>query len=129
MGKHGEKTGEVPQASIEAAVVEYLRSLPPEALVTVLQQVFATSLPFPLEKEFLRNRFFLGVASSRRERGEPEKWGSWQVEAVAYPDPEFPGRGPSGLCNSSVCGECGVGVRSNDKSGVCPICGAVVGLS
>jgi hypothetical protein len=112
-------------------LAEHLRRLPVEELVSVLQDVFASRLPFPNETAFCRNRFFLGVASSDLEsdKGEPESWGPWTIEAVAYPDPAHYGDtlGPDwGLCQSGACCNCDVRACSNVKNGICAICGATV---
>ena len=115
-------------------LAEQLRRLPVEELVAVLHDVFAARGPFPEEAAFCRNRFFLGVASSDLESGdgEPERWGPWRIEAVAFSDPSHYGKslGPDwGLCQSGECGDCGVGARSNVKNGICAVCGATVHMT
>lgn len=118
----------------QQCVIEYLRQLPDEELVAVLQGVFADRQPCPEEAAFCRNSFFLGIAFSDLESAdrEPKRWGAWDVEAVAYPDPTvYRGSlGPNwGLCQSGTCGSCGVNVRSNVKQGLCPICKAAVSMT
>jgi hypothetical protein len=76
-------------------LVERLRRLPIAELVAVLGEVFDTRRPSPEDSAFCRNRFFLGIASSDLESDgcEPERWGPWEIEAVAYPDPAHYGGG------------------------------------
>lgn len=115
-------------------VIEYLRQSPVEELVAVLQAVFKDRQPAPEEESFCRNRFFLGTAWSELEsdEGQPHRWGPWDVDAVAYPDPDEYGEslGPDyGLCQSGTCTGCGFEVRSNVKRGLCAICGAGVNMT
>jgi hypothetical protein len=116
------------------AVGDYLSELPVEELVAVLRKVFETRQPMPEEASFCRNRFFLGIAWSEllSDRGEPETWAPWRVEAVAYPDPSEYGEslGPDyGLCQEGTCATCSVAVRSNVKHGLCPVCNSSVYMS
>ena len=111
--------------------VQYLSNLPDERLVDVLRRVFVVKQPAPEESAFCRNRFYLATAWSYLEsdEGEPQRWGPWQFQAVAYVDPAEWGEslGPDyGLCQEGSCGTCGTRVRSNVKQGLCPICGARV---
>ena len=114
-------------------VVDYLRQLPIEHLVAVLRQVFDARQPVGATKVD-RERFFLGTASSGlvSQEGEPERWGPWHIEAVAYPDPAHYGQqlGPDyGLAQEGSCASCQITVRSNVKNALCPICGAKVHLT
>jgi hypothetical protein len=111
--------------------IEYLSGLPDERLVDVLRRVFAVKQPAPEEASYCRNRFYLGTAWSNLEsdEGHPQRWGQWELDAVAYVDPaEWGGSlGPGyGLAQAGSCGTCGMRVRSNVKNGLCPICGARV---
>jgi hypothetical protein len=112
-------------------LVEQLLRVPVEELVAVLRDVFDARQPWPEEAAYYRNRFFLGIASSElvSDEGEPERWGPWELDAVAYPDPAHYGGSPRpdwGLCQSGTCVGCGAGARSNVKNGVCAICGTAV---
>lgn len=114
-------------------VVEILRALPDEELLTVLQEVFEGRQPYPLEAAWHRSRFFLGIAGSQREsdEGKPERWAAWEIRAAAYvARDEYPeGNGPDwGFCQHGTCPDCGTEVSSNVKLGICPICGAAVGM-
>ncbi|HEY3364325.1 MAG TPA: hypothetical protein VGK74_04675 [Symbiobacteriaceae bacterium] len=115
-------------------ISEYLRAIPDEEFLVILEQVFRAKQPNPEESPYNRNHYFRGIAESRLEStpGEPETWGPWSVEAVAYINrvvyPE--GTGPDwGFCQFGTCTVCGTKARSNVKSGVCPICGGEVELS
>jgi hypothetical protein len=115
-------------------LVEHLRRLPVAEFVAVLRDVFDARLPCPEETAFCRNRFFLGVASSDLEsdQGEPKRWGPWELEAVAYPDPAHygGGLGPDwGLCQSGACVGSGARACSNVKNGVCAVCGAAIDMT
>ena len=112
-------------------ITDYLRQMKVEELVAVLRDVFADRQPAPEEATFCRNRFFLGTAWSdlQSAEGEPERWGPWQTDAVAYPNATKYGDslGPDyGLCEEGTCGGCGLAVRSNVKQGLCPVCGVAV---
>lgn len=112
-------------------IAECLLQLKDEELVAVFRNVFSDRLPSPEEAGHCRNRFFLGTAWSYRQsdEDEPERWGPWQIDAVAYPNPTVWGDslGPNyGLCQAGTCGGCGLTVRSNVKEGICPICGDAV---
>jgi hypothetical protein len=115
-------------------IADALRSLPDEQLLAVLQEVFSFRRPNPEEDRFNQNRYFLGTSSRLLEsgEGEPDKWGSWKFEAVAYIDRNhYPaGNGPDyGLCQFGACSTCGIRVRSNVKNGVCPICSTKVSMT
>jgi hypothetical protein len=107
--------------------IQYLNTLPDERLVAILRRVFAVKQPASQEAAYCRNRFYLGTAWSDLESGEsePQRWGPWELEAVAYVDAFEQGDdlGPDyGLCQSGSCLACGTRVRSNVKHGLCPIC-------
>jgi len=109
-------------------VVEFLKNLADEQLLAILQKVFTTKRPNQEEDRYNKNRFFLGTASSllESEHDQPERWGDWNLEAVAYPDPAHygpDGLGPDwGFCEGGTCDVCHTQVRSNVKHGICPIC-------
>ncbi len=108
--------------------IKYLSNLPDERLVAVLRRVFAVKQPAPEEAACCRNRFYVGTAWSDLEsdEGEPQRWGPWKLDAVAYVDSREYGDdlGPDyGLCQAGSCQSCGTRVRSNVKHGLCPICG------
>ena len=114
-------------------VVDYLTGLPTEQFVDVLRRVFARKQPAPEESAYCRNKYYLGTASSDQLESdndeEPPRWGPWEHDVVAYPDPQAWGDslGPDyGLAQVGSCGTCGVRVRSNVKQGLCPICGGKV---
>jgi hypothetical protein len=107
--------------------IEYLSNLPVERLVAVFRQVLAVKVPAPEEAAFCRSRFYLGAAWSSFESddGASQRWGSWELDAVAYVDSREYGDefGPNdGLCQEGSCQSCGTRVRSNVKHGICPIC-------
>ncbi len=109
-------------------IAEFLSGLPVERLVSILRTVFDVTHPAPAEAAHCRSRFFLGAAWSHldSDNGEPDRWGPWELEAVAYVDPaEYgDGLGPDyGLCQEGTCQVCGTRVRSNVKHGLCSICG------
>lgn len=119
-----------------AAAVTFLGSIPDEEMLDLLRQVFARRTPNPEEAAYCRTRYFLGTASSMLDdESDPEadpsvqQWGAWEIEAVAYPDPDHYGSafGPDwGFCEGGTCLTCTTKVRSNVKYGLCPICGAKV---
>jgi hypothetical protein len=111
--------------------VDYLCDLPEERFVDVLRRVFETRRPSPEDQAhgYCRNHYVLGTAWSERESadGEPERWGRWEVQFVAYVDRaahgEDFGLGPDwGLCQAGRCPACGAAVLSNVKRGRCPVC-------
>jgi hypothetical protein len=112
-------------------VVNFLKQAPDGQLLAILEEVFKAKRPQPEEERFSRTRYFLGTADSQleSEEGESERWGKWQLGAVAYIDYEhYGGReewgyGPDyGFCQFGTCQGCGTRVRSNSKHGVCPVC-------
>jgi hypothetical protein len=114
-------------------VMNFLTGLPVEQLVSLLGSVFERTFPAPEERSYSRNHFFLGVADSIRESddGEPERWGEWSIAAVAYVNAaEYPagwGLGPDyGLCQSGTCSVCETKSVSNNKAGLCAVCGTPV---
>jgi hypothetical protein len=115
-------------------LIERLKSLPDAEFLAILQEVFRWRQPNAEENGYNRNHYFLGTASSLRESddGEPERWASWSIEAVAYIDRDvYPeGAGPDwGYCQFGTCQSCQIHVRSNVKNGICPICGSNVYMS
>lgn len=112
----------------DRALAAELISLPDEHLLEVLRQVFAERRPNPEEDAYNRNRFFLATASSLLADDEVT-WEPWEIEAVAYPDPDHydGGLGPDyGFCQFGECLTCGTATRSNVKNAICPICGTSV---
>lgn len=115
-------------------LIDRLKELPVEELIAVLRAVFEDPKPWLEQTSYYRSRFFLGTASAELEsdEGEPERWGPWEIHAVAYPDPihNGDGLGPTwGLCQEGPCSVCGVRARSNVKHGICSVCGASVGMT
>ena len=87
--------------------IQYLSNLPDERLVAILQRVFAVKRPAPEEAVYCRNRFYLGTAWSDLEsdEGEPQRWGPWELDAVAYVDPAESGAvalAPTTACANPV---------------------------
>jgi hypothetical protein len=101
----------------------------------ILFAVFQNRNPNPEEDEYNKNCFFLGTASSPLENDdeEPERWGTWKIEAVAYVDGEECEEDvlgtDGGFCQFGECQFCGIPVRSDLKHGVCPVCGSKVSMS
>jgi hypothetical protein len=110
-------------------IIEFLKQAPDEQILDILEEVFKNRRPNPEEDEHIRNKYFLGTASSTlSDAGE---WEPWDIDAVAYPDREAydlgatlgQGVGPDwGFCQSGTCLSCGISVRSNLKHGICPVC-------
>ncbi|MBW3636380.1 MAG: hypothetical protein KY445_07940 [Armatimonadetes bacterium] len=101
----------------------------------VLFEVFQTRRPNPEEDKYSYNRFFLGTAaiSDETRLGEPAaQKGRAEISAVAYIDRELCPEtlGPDwGFCQFGTCSACKTTVRSNYKNGICPVCGAKVGMT
>jgi hypothetical protein len=116
-------------------ILEYLSRCSDPELREILFAIFQTRKPNPEEDKYNRNCFFLGIASRLLENGagEPEHWGSWEIEAVAYVDKEEYGEdvlgSEWGFCQFGECQSCGIAVRSNLKHGVCPVCSSKVSMS
>jgi hypothetical protein len=116
-------------------IVEYLSRCSNPELREILFAIFQTRKPNPEEDKYNRNCFFLGTASRllENEAGEPEHWGSWEIEAVAYVDREEYGEDVLDpewdFCQFGECQSCGIAVRSNLKRGVCPVCSSKVYMS
>jgi hypothetical protein len=119
-------------------IIGYLSQCSNLELRELLFAVFQTRRPNPEEDEYNKNCFFLGTASSLLEssEGEPEHWGDWKIEAIAYVDREEPGESAEdglepdwGFCQFGKCQSCAMAVRSNLKHGICPICGSKVSMS
>ena len=115
-------------------IADALKSLPDEQFLALLEEVFSSRRPNPEEDRFDQNRYFLGTSSRLLEsdEGEPDKWGPWKFEAVAYLDRNhYPaGNGPNyGFCQFGACSTCGIRVRSNVKNAVCPICSTKVSMT
>lgn len=92
-----------------------------EELLEILKQVFRQRFPYPMESSYLRNHFFLGIASSLFEQ---ETWSQWKITAIAYVDMEtYPkgGQGP-GFCQFGSCSNCGTAIASSAKTAICSIC-------
>jgi hypothetical protein len=125
-----------------AELVSQLSQLEDEELIDVLRLVFETKAPYPNEEAYLRNHFFLGVATSEliEERFLEEntssgsgshRWSHWNLSAVAYLDmAQFPkGVWGPGFCQGGRCPYCNTAVVCNAKSGLCPICGTQCSLT
>jgi hypothetical protein len=117
----------------EDELVERLLAASDGELREVLRQVFERRMPYPEEAAYHRSRFFLGVVSSELESEPeaPERWGAYQLRAVAYADRDTYGDdpGPDGWAQRGTCEACGTSVCSNLRQGVCPVCGAAVRMS
>lgn len=110
----------------QQAVIQYLQNIPYEQLVAVLQKVFEERRPNPEEDEYHRNKFFLAIASSWLKDYSETEWEPWEIQAVAYPNRDVfrEGFGPPGGCYQwGTCQTCNIVMRSNEKNGICPICG------
>jgi hypothetical protein len=115
-------------------LTQHLLALSDADLLNVLEQVFQHRRPNPEEDHFNHNCYFLGTASQMltSESDEPEIWGKWEHEAVAYknrtayPDTFEPNEG---FCQFGTCQQCSTAVRSYVKKAICPICGTPVYLT
>jgi hypothetical protein len=112
-------------------LTQHLVALSDADFLEVLEAVFAQRRPNLEEDTYNHNRYFLGTASQERtsDSGEPEQWGSWSLEAVAYINRTIYPDGMEsdiGFCQFGTCPQCHTAVRSYVKNGYCPICRAAV---
>lgn len=113
-------------------LLEILTKIPNGDLIDLLEQVFAEKIPYPLETEYCRSKYYLGLATSndlREDEIDAPDWSEWEKGAVAYIDrEEYPfGADPEiSYGEYGHCTKCNINVRSSVKHGICPICGRKV---
>jgi rubrerythrin len=111
----------------ETRALHALREMSDDRLLQVLTAVFKPRLPFAASAEFMKSRFFVGVATSDL-LSEPdevtERWSAWTTCAIAECDQEhYAGRfGGIDLCQEGTCDQCGITLLSTAKNAICPIC-------